>query len=363
MKPTDVPGTWQFIVDPRPTQQGTRNAVVSAFPGDKYDASRFPAMLRAYEGQITTDEELVADEWGNTLSGYAPIYNSAGKVVAIVGADIDASSVYTIQQTVKQRVIFILLLGIFISIIAGVIISKGVTKPIEKLTQGTRKIAAGDLGYKVEIKSKDEIGELAAAFNKMAANLSESREKLYDYFYRVVQAMVRSLEAKDHYTRGHSDRVSEYAGKIAIEMGIASDKVDLLKKAAELHDIGKLGIHEDVLNKTSSLSDKEWDAVHEHPAVGEEILKPVFLDTEMLSVVRSHHERFDGKGYPDGLKGEQISIFAQITCVADAYDAMTSSRSYRAALSQEEAIERLRAGEGTQFNPKVVEAFIKVLKS
>jgi putative nucleotidyltransferase with HDIG domain len=317
-------------------------------------------MLKAYKGP-SVDSKLVFDEWGATLSGYAPIFDKDLKAVAVLGVDIDASEVYTLENAARVKAVFILILVIALSIILGAWVSMGVTRPVKNLVEGTRKIASGNLSYKVEIKSKDEIGELAKAFNAMADNLSQSREKLHDYFYRVVQAMVRSLEAKDHYTRGHSDRVSGYAAKIAKAMGFPDEKVEMLKKAAQLHDIGKLGVHEDILNKKSALSDNERDLIRQHPAVGEEILKPIFLDEEMLAVIKSHHERFDGKGYPDGLKADQINIFAQIVSVADSYDAMTSSRSYRAALSEKEAIDRLRASRGTQFNPEVVEAFIRVI--
>lgn len=354
---TDKPGIWQFVVDPAP-HIGTR----TSFPGEEYEAYRFPEMLKAYEGP-SVDSKLVFDEWGATLSGYAPIYDKNSKPVAVLGIDIDANEVYAVENAARFKAIFILILVVALSIILGAWVSISVTQPVRNLVEGTRKIASGDLNHKVEIKSKDEIGELAEAFNAMAGNLLTSRQNLHDYFYRVVQAMVRSLEAKDHYTRGHSDRVAEYSGKIAKVMGFPEEKVEMLKKAAQLHDIGKLGIHEDILNKKSELSDNEWDLIHQHPEVGEEILKPIFLEEEMLAVVRNHHERYDGKGYPDGLKGDQINIFAQIVSVADSYDAMTSSRSYRVALREQEAVSRLKAGCGTQFNAIVVEAFIKALQT
>lgn len=353
---TEKPGIWMFVVDPSP-HIGNR----TSFPGEEYEAFRFPEMLKAYSG-ISVDNKLVYDEWGATLSGYAPIRDKNSNVVAILGVDIDANEVYVLQSAARFKAIFVLILVVAVSIILGAWVSMGVTRPVENLVEGTRKIAAGNLSYKVKVKGNDEVSELARSFNLMADNLSKSRDELHDYFYRVVQAMIRSLEAKDHYTRGHSDRVAEYAGGIAKAMGFPDDKVEMLKKAAQLHDIGKLGIHEDVLNKKSALSENEWDMVHKHPQVGEEILKPIFFDKEMLLVVRNHHERYDGSGYPDKLKGDEINIFAQIVSVADSYDAMTSSRSYRAALSEDEAIRRLEESSGTQFNSKIVDAFIKTLR-
>ncbi len=346
---TDKPGIWQFIVDPNPVARGS-HGVITAYPGEKYNAGRFPEMLAAYQGP-SVDKALTTDEWGVTLSGYAPILDKDGKAVAVLGVDINAEEIYAVQRQMRIRTILLLFAGIFISLLVGVFVSRRVTRPIKKLIEGTRKISAGDLRHKVIVHGKDEIAELAASFNNMAANLAESVRRLNDYFYGVVKSLVRSLEAKDFYTKGHSERVSEYAYKIAIEMGIPQERAELLREVAQLHDIGKLGIHEDILNKKMPLSDGEWDQIHKHPEVGEEILRPVFLDEEMLTVVRSHHERFDGSGYPDGLKGNQISIFAQITSVADAYDAMTSSRAYRSALSQEEAIKRLKDVSSTQFSP------------
>ncbi len=359
MAKTFQPGILQFIVDPSATEKNINPKSPTAFPGDTYDAQRFPEMLKAFESP-SADKKMSVDAWGVTLSGYAPIYNNAGEPVAILGVDVDASNIYAMQKTVATRAVFILLIGVILSLALGVLVSKRVTGPVGQLLEGTRKIAAGDLEYKVQVKGKDEISELALSFNNMASRLAEARKDLEDYFYRVVQSMVRSLEAKDPYTRGHSDRVSEYTEKIALEMGVPYAKTQLLKKVAQLHDIGKLGIRENILNKEDTLSSAEWDAMHMHPIIGEEILRPVFSDEEMLSVVRCHHERYDGKGYPYALKGEEISILSQIVSVADTYDAMTSSRAYRPALSKEEAVETIKKNSGAQFNPRVVEAFFRL---
>ena len=173
---------------------------------------------------------------------------------------------------------------------------------------------------------------------------------------------MRILEAKDAYTMGHSERVAEYSKEIALEMGFSQEKAETVRRAGELHDIGKLVIDERIINKKGNLTDEEWKIVKDHPIVAEEVLRPVFIDEEMLAMVRSHHERYDGTGYPDKIKGDSINIFAQIISVADSYDAMTSRRSYREALSKEEAIEQLKKNSGTQFNTQVVKAFLKVLE-
>ncbi|MDO9573035.1 MAG: HD-GYP domain-containing protein [Candidatus Omnitrophota bacterium] len=361
MTKTDEQGIWQFVVDPDALTGKTARLGASSYPGDKYDAKRFPEMLKAFS-QASVDTNLTIDEWGKLLSGYAPIMDKDNIPVAVLGIDMDAADVYFAEKDLLHRGIFVLFMGIVIALSLGFILSVSIITPIKKLIDGTKHITKGDLEYRVQISSQDEIGQLAASFNDMASSLAVAREKLHDYFYRVVQAMVRSLEAKDPYTRGHSDRVGEYAYEIAIGMGFPFEKAEMLRETAQLHDIGKLGIHEDILNKKAGLSASEWDIVHKHPEVGEEILKPVLTDAQMLSVVRSHHERYDGKGYPDGLKGDQINILAQIVTVADAYDAMTTSRSYKIALTKEEALARIKESTGTQFSPAVVLAFASVLE-
>jgi putative nucleotidyltransferase with HDIG domain len=357
---TEREGLWQFVVDPEPATEKEKLRGLTSYPGDKYDASRFPEMLKAFGGP-SADRKLMIDEWGVTLSGYAPIRDKNDVAVAMLGVDIAAEDVYKTQRAMHLRAIFVLFLGTLVAIGLGLLLSRRITERIEKLVEGTRHISADDLDYKVEVKGHDEISELANSFNQMATSLAESKKKLHDYFYRIVQSLVQILEAKDPYTRGHSDRVAEYARKIALEMGFSQEKAQLLEKAAQLHDIGKLVVQENILNKHGKLTEDEWKIIQEHPIIGEDVLKPVLIDEEVLMMIRSHHERYDGKGYPDRIKGDNINIFAQIIGVADAYDAMTSPRAYRPALSKTEAIEELKRNCGTQFNTQIVKALLKVL--
>ena len=192
----------------------------------------------------------------------------------------------------------------------------------------------------------------------MAASLFESRKTLEEYFFRMVQSLVRILEAKDRYTQGHSERVGLYAQQIALKMGISEDQADLLRKAGELHDIGKLAVHDHILNKAGALTADEWEIIRRHPVTGAEALKPVCFPEIIMTSIYSHHERPDGQGYPQQLQGDQISIFAQIIAVADAYDAMTTNRPYRQAMDKKSALEELRRHVGTQFHADVVWAFV-----
>lgn len=362
MKQTGQPGILQFVVDPNPVAGSVSKKKLSAFPGDQYDARPYPALLAGFRAP-SADDRITSDEWGVVLSGYAPVKAKDGSTVAVLGVDMSADDVHKAQRQLFLRALVVLLAGVILSVFLGMFISGKITSRIHAIVDGTRRIARDDLGFRVDVQGDDEIGELAYSFNQMARSLLDSRNKLKDYFHRAVQSLVRLLEAKDPYTKGHSERVAEYAGKIGIEMGLDKEKVELLRKAAQLHDIGKLVVQETILNKPGKLTDEEWHVIKEHPVTGEEVLKPTFIGEEVLATVREHHERFDGSGYPDGAKGDTIKLFAQIISVADSYDAMTSPRAYRPATTKEKAIEELKAGSGSQFNPAAVKAFLRVIEN
>jgi len=350
----------KFIIDLRSGMYESANS--PALPGEEYNCSSVPEMMGAFSAPAA-DTKLIKDKWGVFLSGYAPIKDPDGKTMAILGIDVTASDIYNMQKEVNRRAALVLILGIVLSAILGIFVSGMVTKPVKQLVQGIRHISAGELDYSVKVKGSNEIKELADSFNRMALKLSHARRDLLNYFYRVAQSLIRSLEAKDPYTRGHSDRVAEYAVKIAHKLGMDEKKISLLKETALLHDIGKVGIQDTLLHKHTALSDEERGELRKHPLIGEDILRPVSPDEEMLYAVRHHHERYDGTGYPDKLKGDQIDMLAAIVGAADSYDAMTSHRSYMRNYSKEEAIEQLKRNSGAQFNPKVVDIFVNILNT
>jgi len=188
--------------------------------------------------------------------------------------------------------------------------------------------------------------------------LREANEELRRLFMGSIKALAQALEAKDEYTQGHSERVAEVAVGIAHYLSLAENEINDMWLAGFLHDIGKIGIQETVLNKPGKLSASEWDLIQQHPVLAERILCPIEELSEVIKVVRHHHERFDGSGYPDGLEGSEIPLGARILSVADAYDALTSKRSYRDALSHEDAVGVLEDAAGTQFDPVIVRAFL-----
>jgi len=182
-------------------------------------------------------------------------------------------------------------------------------------------------------------------------------------FIESIQALTAAIDAKDPYTEGHSERVTELSLKIAREMGFTEEELERLRLSALLHDIGKIGIEERILRKETPLNNEEYEKIKEHPEVGARILLPIReLKEDVIPAVRSHHERWDGNGYPEKLKGEEIPLFARIIAVADTFDAMTSDRPYRKAKSTQEAFREILRNSGTQFDPQVVDAFQKVIK-
>jgi putative two-component system response regulator len=195
--------------------------------------------------------------------------------------------------------------------------------------------------------------------------VAEQARRIEELFLGGIQALVHALEVKDPYTRGHSIRVSRYSTGIARQIGMDSDAIRQIEIGGHVHDIGKIGVREEILNKEGPLTDAEYAHVMSHPGVGWQILSPLLDDSPLaLNVVRSHHERYDGKGVPDGLRGESIPLEARLCSVTDAFDAMTSGRAYRRhKLGREDALTELERHAGTQFDPEMVSEFTRYVRS
>jgi len=178
-----------------------------------------------------------------------------------------------------------------------------------------------------------------------------------------ITALAIAIEAKDPYTEGHVDRVASYAVVLGKEMGLTPSELRLLREGAVLHDVGKIGVRESVLLKPGPFNEDELNQVKAHPILGEKICRPLQQDRLILQVIRHHHERYDGSGYPDGLRGENIPLAARIMAVVDAYDALTSDRPYRARLSRDEALQILKDEAGKQFDPRIARAFVSMLET
>ena len=194
-------------------------------------------------------------------------------------------------------------------------------------------------------------------------DLQVARHDLERSYIQTVESLAIALEAKDRYTSGHSQRVARFSTLIARSLGLPKDDVDIVGQVALLHDIGKIGMLDKILNKPANLTPEERQEIKAHPVVGAQILAPVRTFEKHISGIKHHHEMYDGSGYPSGLKGKEIPIAARIVCLADAFDAMTSTRPYRVGLPIEFAMKEMDRMAGRQFCPDCVEAFIRVLRS
>lgn len=202
---------------------------------------------------------------------------------------------------------------------------------------------------------------LHSLVNTKNEELNSTYAQLKVRYMDTIEVLRLAVDAKDEYTRGHSDRVAYYATKIGQAYGLSNADIEKLRTAGVFHDIGKIGTADDILLKKESLDSKEYDEVKLHPIKGAMILSAVSMFQDLVPIVRHHHERMDGKGYPDGIKGNEIEFFARIISVADAFDAMMSDRHYRRHLSLVDTRKQLQGGAGTQFDKEVVKTFLDVL--
>ncbi len=209
------------------------------------------------------------------------------------------------------------------------------------------------------IKSIAQMREI----QKINVELKDTYEKLEQAYLESIQTLRYTVEAKDTYTRGHSDRVSELSVLIGKHLGLSEEDLKTLQIGGLFHDIGKIGVPDTILQKESKLTDDEYSEIKNHPSIGAHILSSATIFKDIIPIVKHHHERYDGHGYPSQLAGENIPYLARITAVADTFDAMTSKRSYRDALSLETVISEFERCKGTQFDPKIADVFLDMIRN
>lgn len=209
------------------------------------------------------------------------------------------------------------------------------------------------------IKSVEQMREI----KKINTKLEDTYEKLEKAYMESIQTIRYTVEAKDTYTRGHSDRVSEYSVLIGEKLGLSKEDIRRLQIGGLFHDVGKIGVPDNILQKNDKLTDDEYSEIKNHPTIGAQILSTASIFQDIIPIVKYHHERYDGKGYPCRLKGKDIPYLARITAVADAFDAMTSKRVYRDSLSIDIVISEIEKNKGTQFDPEIADAFLDILKN
>jgi len=306
---------------------------------------------------------------GNTnvrmLGTYCPVLNLDWAVVVQKPRDEAYRGVYEMEQTARSLAIF----AVFVSIGISIYAARRITHPLEVLTTSSHAIARGDFAHRAEVKSRTEIGELAITFNTMAEELEQfvldlkrAAQENRDLFMGSIQMLAGAVDEKDPYTRGHSDRVTRYSVLICQELQLTDQSLEVVRVAAQLHDVGKIGIEDRILKKPGALTDDEFAIMKTHTTKGANILRPVAQLKEMLPGIELHHESLDGRGYPHGLKDDQIPLLARIIAVADTFDALTTNRPYQKAHDPEDALRIIHSLAGKRLDPVVVAAFTVVYR-
>jgi HD-GYP domain-containing protein (c-di-GMP phosphodiesterase class II) len=208
-------------------------------------------------------------------------------------------------------------------------------------------------------EKKDDVADVGLLKDRIDRLTKEANQSLIE----AVLAFAKTLEVKDHYTGEHVEKTVLYATEIARALNLSREEIDRIKQAAILHDLGKIGISEKILLKKSKLSKEEYEEIKKHPRIGVDIIRPIQFLHALIPLILYHHERWDGKGYPHGLKGQDIPIGARVIALADVYQALTSDRPYRKGYSKEEAVKIIQDGAGSQFDPEIVKVFLKILES
>jgi putative nucleotidyltransferase with HDIG domain len=348
--------------------------IVQAIPGSTSTAVAFydpsgtvlasslsgaPALPGDVRREVTTDTPVrIAMQWGDhPYRLLASDWTMRGANLGYLGVASPADDLAGSLNAI--RLVLVALFGAIAlgTILIGLALSDRITRPIDHLVASMRMVSAGDYSHRVQVESADEIGYLAKSFNEMTAALQEQIRAREEAYFRNLEALARVIDARDPYTFEHSARVSAISLELAKGMELSEAELVVLRRAGLLHDVGKIGVADRILAKTGPLNDEEWAAIRRHPVIGYEMLKDVPFLQPSLDPIRHHHERWDGEGYPDKLKGGTIPRLARIVTVADAFDAMTSDRPYRKGFSFEFAARTIISEAGRQFDPEVVEVF------
>ena len=281
----------------------------------------------------------------------------------------DESAALTSVSDMRWQTLWISLVAGLLTILIGIFFANKLTYPVRELAGGAHRIAGGDFSQRIQITSRTELGDLGNSFNVMTdqverfiSDLQKSSEENRQLFLGTVKGLAAAIDGKDPYTRGHSERVSRFSVAIAQRMGLDDDECEKIRISALLHDVGKIGIDDAVLKKPAALTDEEYELMKKHPQKGYKIMSQIPAMKEFLPGMYMHHEMVDGKGYPQGLKGDEIPLMGKIVAVADTFDAMTTDRPYQKAMAFDDAVSRIEAYVNTRYDADVVAAFTAACK-
>ena len=290
---------------------------------------------------------------------------SVAGLEAEINVDAAVDAIQRLDDAYESSIMWMLGIGFFgVSLIVFLVIHRSVVAPINSVMGVTEDIAAGALNTRVDTIKIPEFLRLGNSINHMAASIEELLLEQEESYMQMMQSLAKALEAKDRYTASHSGRVANFSVKLGKRIGLDEEQLMLLKKGALLHDLGKIGIPDAVLNKPEPLNDSEYELMKAHPINTANIMRPLKRFTAFTEIAAWHHERWDGNGYPDGLKGEEIPLLARIVSIADTWDAMTGDRVYRKGMSIEKALGILSAEQHFgQWDPTLVEHFISMIRA
>ena len=297
------------------------------------------------------------------VGSYSPVTSLDWAVVVQKPKREAYGDMYELQRNGRLLALAAVLISVLVSIFAA----RRITNPLQVLTESSRALAKGDFSQRVHLWSRTEIGELAQTFNSMSEELERFVEDLKRaadenraLFMGSIQMLAGAVDEKDPYTRGHSDRVTRYSLLIAKEMDLPTAFMEILQVSAQLHDVGKIGIEDHILKKPGALTEEEFEVMKTHTTKGANILRPVTQLAEMLPGIELHHEALDGRGYPYGLKGDQIPLLARVIAVADTFDALTTNRPYQQAHTPDQALQIIKNLAGKRLDPAAVAALLAV---
>ncbi len=320
-----------------------------------------PARGPTSEYEISKDEEKVP-----MLGTYSAVPSLRWAVIAQKPQRV---AYYSASEMVRVTTLW----GIgalLVSLVVAYFSALRITTPINVLTRSSRAIARGDFSQRIQLESRTEIGELAATFNQMTAELEQyvgqlkrAAEENHDLFLSSIRTIAAAVDEKDPYTHGHAERVTRYSVLIGTQMGLSEEELYKIKISGLLHDVGKIGIEDRILKKPGALTPEEFEIMKQHTSKGAVILRPIEKLQEMIPGVELHHESLDGRGYPQGLKGDQIPLLARIISVADTFDAMTTHRPYQAAMQPEVALKYILSQANKRFDPRCAEALQQLVES
>ncbi len=332
---------------------------------DYYEEGYYRTTKRVYEEGAELVRHTIKSRSGSHITAQLPVYDSRGKIVALIGAQKNVQEFVDARRSyVRFVVIMILFFGACSVIFFSLYFNRKFIMPILEITTETNRFASenGEPDDNLlKVPNKDEIGTLARSVYKMERVVSNNIMELTRMTTETAEALASAIDAKDAYTHGHSTRVAEYSREIARRFGKSEAACRNIYISALLHDVGKIGVPNTIINKKGPLTKEEYDVVKEHPVIGAQILANITQIPHIADGAYCHHERYDGNGYPTGVAGKKIPEIGRIIAVADAYDAMTSNRSYRKLLPQETARAEIGTGIGTQFDPDFAKIMLEMI--